>query len=49
MAEAQWYCAECETFGGGPPNNMTPEEHIEFAHDGGLARIQDASDRFRNS
>lgn len=40
MAEAEWYCHECETHGGGSPNFMTPAEHIDVAHDGGIAEIE---------
>lgn len=39
MNEAQWYCADCETHGGGPPNYQTMEEHVEQAHDGVAARM----------
>lgn len=39
MAEANYYCATCDTHFGGPPNNVTIEEHIEHAHDGGMARV----------
>lgn len=39
MATANWYCHECETFGGGMPNEMTPTEHIDFAHDGGIVKM----------
>jgi hypothetical protein len=35
MAESNHYCAECGHFGG-PPNNISPEEHAEIEHDGGL-------------
>lgn len=41
MARAEWYCVDCDTFGGGPPNNQSPEEHIDEAHDGGIARIEE--------
>jgi hypothetical protein len=40
MVEASWYCYDCDTFGGGPPNNMTMEEHIDYAHDGGIAKME---------
>lgn len=39
--EASWYCHSCQTYGGGEPNNMTIEEHIDFAHDGYLARVEE--------
>lgn len=38
MAESRHYCAECDTHFGGPPNHMTPEEHADYAHDGGVFR-----------
>jgi len=38
MPHADHYCADCDTHFGGPPNNMTPEEHADVAHDGGLFR-----------
>jgi len=41
MAEAEWYCLECKTHGGGPPCNMTMKEHIDLEHDGMIARIQE--------
>lgn len=43
MAKANWYCVECETHGGGPPNYMTKEEHIDAEHDGGIARVIDGN------
>lgn len=45
MARATHYCITCETHIGGPPNDISPEEHIEIAHDGGLAQIEAVSDR----
>ena len=36
MAESKHCCAECDTHFGGPPNDVTPEEHAEIAHEGGL-------------
>lgn len=41
MAEAEWYCQECDTHGGGPPCNMTMKEHIDFAHDGGIVKMEE--------
>lgn len=38
MARANHYCADCDTHFGGPPNYVTPEEHADIAHDGGLFR-----------
>lgn len=38
MAEANHYCADCDTHFGGPPNHMTPEEHADFTHGGGMFR-----------
>lgn len=38
MARAKHYCADCETHFGGPPNNITPEEHANTAHNGGMFR-----------
>ena len=38
MAQASHYCRDCDTHFGGPPNNITPEEHAEIAHDGGIFR-----------
>jgi hypothetical protein len=37
---AEWYCHECETFGGGSPNHMTMQEHIDFAHYGGIVQME---------
>jgi hypothetical protein len=34
MSRAQHYCARCESHFGGPPNNVTPEEHQRIEHDG---------------
>lgn len=42
MAAAEWWCAECQTFGGGSPNYMTKEAHIDLVHDGGVAEMCDA-------
>lgn len=36
MAQSKHYCAICDTHFGGPPNNITPEQHADTAHDGGL-------------
>lgn len=36
MAIAKHYCACCDTHFGGPPNNITPEEHADIAHDSGV-------------
>jgi len=41
MARASWYCHECETHGGGEPNNMTMKEHIDFAHDAGIVEMEE--------
>ena len=38
MAKSTWYCADCETHGGGPPCEITFQEHIDIAHDGAIAR-----------
>lgn len=38
MARSKHYCADCDTHFGGPPNNVTPEQHAEVAHDGGIFR-----------
>jgi len=40
MSKAKWYCHGCETHGGGSPNYMTMQEHIDFAHDGGIVRME---------
>lgn len=40
-AEAEWYCHDCETYGGGPPNHMSMEEHINFAHNGYMAEMEE--------
>lgn len=40
MAKAAWYCHDCETHGGGPPNNMTMAEHVDYAHDGYAAEME---------
>lgn len=37
MATANWYCHECDTHGG----NMTMQEHIDFAHDGGIVKMEE--------
>lgn len=37
---ASWYCCECETYGGGEPNNMTMQEHIDEAHDGYIVEME---------
>jgi len=36
MAKAKHYCASCDTHFGGPPNNITPQEHADIAHDSGI-------------
>jgi hypothetical protein len=36
MAEAKWYCYECDTHGG----NMTMKEHIDFAHEGYIVEME---------
>lgn len=41
MAIAEWYCHRCETYGGGEPNNMTMEEHIDLQHDGGIVKMEE--------
>jgi hypothetical protein len=38
MAQSKHYCADCETHFGGPPNYVTPEEHADHRHNGGLFR-----------
>lgn len=38
MARAKHYCADCDTHFGGPPNYVTPQEHADIAHDGGVFR-----------
>lgn len=38
MAEAKHYCATCDTHFGGPPNYISPEEHANIAHEGGVFR-----------
>lgn len=40
MSRAKWYCCECSTYGGGLPNNMTMQEHIDFAHDGYIVEME---------
>jgi hypothetical protein len=40
MAKAKWYCHECETHGGGKPNNLTMQEHIDYAHDKSIVRME---------
>lgn len=39
MARAQHYYIDCETHFGGPPNHVTPTEHVDIAHDCGIAQI----------
>lgn len=41
MGDASWYCHICDTYGGGSPNNMSMKEHIDFAHSGGLVRMEE--------
>jgi hypothetical protein len=38
MARSQHYCADCNTHFGGPPENITPKEHADLKHNGGLFR-----------
>lgn len=38
MAQAKHYCADCDTHFGGPPNNISPAEHADVAHGGGMFR-----------
>lgn len=38
MARAKHYCATCDTHFGSDPNNVTPEEHANIEHDGGMFR-----------
>lgn len=38
MAKSKHYCATCDTHFGGSPNYITPKEHADIAHDGGLCR-----------
>lgn len=38
MSGAEHYCATCDTHFGGAPNYVTPEEHADIAHDGGIFR-----------
>lgn len=46
MAKAKHYCAECQTHFGGPPNYISPEEHANIEHDGGIFRgIKDGNFR----
>lgn len=33
MARAVYYCPRCDTYFGGAPCYMSPDEHHEFAHD----------------
>lgn len=44
MATASWYCATCDTHGGGPPCEITPTEHINIEHGGGFAVIETDGD-----
>lgn len=44
MAEARHYCVECDTHFGGRPNYVSPEEHIDIAHEGCAARIVEDGD-----
>jgi hypothetical protein len=34
MAISKHYCATCDTHFGGPPNDVTPEEHADIEHNG---------------
>lgn len=38
MAKAQHYCQDCDTHFGGPPNFITPKQHADIAHNGGVFR-----------
>jgi hypothetical protein len=38
MARAKHYCADCDSHFGGSPNNITPEEHANIAHNSGMFR-----------
>lgn len=38
MPKSRHYCADCDTHFGGPPDNITPEEHAEIEHNGGIFR-----------
>lgn len=40
MATADWYCHECETYGGNNGSNSM-QDHIDYAHDGGIVRIEE--------
>lgn len=40
---ARWYCYDCDTYGGGMPNKMSIEEHIDYAHDGGIVAIEETN------
>jgi hypothetical protein len=41
MARAEWYCKKCETYGGGPPNEMTMCEHIDYAHEASIVKMEE--------
>lgn len=46
MSRAKHYCADCDTHFGGDPNNITPEEHANIEHNGGMFRgIKDGNYR----
>lgn len=36
MPRAKHYCATCDTHFGGEPNNVTPQEHADIEHNGGM-------------
>lgn len=39
--KAKWYCHDCDTYGGGPPGYMKMEDHVDFAHDGFVAKMEE--------
>jgi hypothetical protein len=42
MARAKWYCNTCETYFGGAPNYISPKQHTDVSHDGGIIRAERA-------
>jgi len=37
---AEWYCHECDTYGGGSPNYVSMQAHVDFKHDGMIAEME---------
>lgn len=38
MPRSKHYCADCDSHFGGPPNNVTPQEHADIEHNGSMFR-----------